>query len=428
MKKVWLWGLAIVLGLVLALPAMATDWSATGWIGSTGAIYENIPGWAGGYHIQNSMDEDVEHFWSRARLKLTARANEDLYGVLYFEMDSTNWGETGTGRNHMGTWGADQTAVEVKNVFVDFKIPGISVPVWARVGIQPYALRPHFLLYRDAAGVTVRSKVNKVTLSGGWAKAVDEDLAAEEDDVDVYFVQASGKVADFSVGGYWLYQDTESADTDWHWVGFFVDGKVRGVKLTFDFAYNFGETDDPDVDYSGYYLRGVASYVVDKFEVGFGGHYASELDASDLDDYTGFLYPTASEAFAGNNDSVIFGGWFIGFSNQGDLNMDAKDPLWPLNTWGLRAFAYYQALDWLKLGAQVAYWADNVEDADWYGTDADDDDDIGWEFDVGAKVKVYKNLTWGLAFGYLVAGDALDQAAGSPDDPWAFVSNLVYTF
>ncbi len=360
-------------------------------------------------------------------------------------MDSENWGETGTGKDHIGRWGADQAAIEVKNCFVDFKIPGIELPVWARVGVQPFAIRPAVLLYADGAGVTLRSKVENVTLAAGWAKAVDSDTDAASDDTDAYFFIASGKVGTFTVGGYWLFVNGNRFDPagfdpegnkmepELHWIGAFADGKVNDVNLTLDFIYNFGDEDYRDIDYSGYYFRGVASYLYDKFEFGLGGHYASELDLDEVNkrtdyDYEGFLYPKGSEAPAINNDSVIFGGWFIGFTNMGDVIYFVRgDSQWPLNTWGVRGFAYYQAYDWLKLGAQVAYWGDNVEGGDQYGENADDDDEIGWEFDVGAKVKIYKNLTWGLAFGYLAAGDALDQDGGI-DDPYAIVSNLVYTF
>lgn len=440
MRK-WMWALALVVGVALAAPVMAIDWSASGWIGSSWANYRNIP--------TTYDDLKNDRFWSRARVKFTARASENLYGVMYFEMDSANWGETGeskdkdtglvkrTGRNHIGAWGADQVAVEVKNCFVDFRIPGIELPVWARVGIQPFVIRPVVLLYADGAGVTVRSKVQNVTLAAGWAKAVDSNTATASDDTDAYFFMASGKVGTFSVGGYWLFVNgndfddsgNKTGEPELHWIGAFADGKVNNVNLTLDFIYNFGDDDYGDIDYSGYYFRGVASYLYDKFEFGLGGHYASELDETDTDDYKGFKYPKKSEAFAINNDSVIFGGWFIGFSNMGDLSALAPnfDMTWPLDTWGVRGFVHYQAYDWLKLGAQIAYWGDNVENGDKFGEDVKDDDEIGWEFDIGAKVKLYKNLTWGLAFGYLAAGDALDQDGGI-DDPYAIVSSLVYTF
>ena len=110
--------------------------------------------------------------------------------------------------------------------------------------------------------------------------------------------------------------------------------------------------------------------------------------------------------------------------------------------WYVRAFANYQLFKWLKIGAQIAYIGDTTEDGDTFGTarvapfgatNLEDNDEIGWEFDIGASIKIYKNLTYNLAFGYLIAGNALDQWDGvlsntSPTDPWAFITRLEYKF
>ena len=99
--------------------------------------------------------------------------------------------------------------------------------------------------------------------------------------------------------------------------------------------------------------------------------------------------------------------------------------------WLARLFAEYQALPWLKVMGLVAYVGDTTEDGNTWGTATDatktsgqqDDDDVGWEFDLGAEIQIYKNLKYNIAFGYLFAGDALDvndgTANSSIDDPWA---------
>jgi hypothetical protein len=64
------------------------------------------------------------------------------------------------------------------------------------------------------------------------------------------------------------------------------------------------------------------------------------------------------------------------------------------------------------------------------------DSDIGWEIDWLNTLSIYKNLTFGFGFGILFAGDAMDYAvigapAGtnkSPKNPWAFTTNLTYSF
>jgi hypothetical protein len=102
----------------------------------------------------------------------------------------------------------------------------------------------------------------------------------------------------------------------------------------------------------------------------------------------------------------------------------------------VRLFADYKALQWLTLSGQVAYWGDTEK----YGNALEgvvtdkkyDDKDIGLEVNLGAKIDIYKNLAWRLVFGYLFAGSAADgktSATGKKyDDPYAFVSTLIYTF
>jgi len=437
MKKVWLWGLAIALGLALAVPAMATDWSATGYISNAFFVTRNTePGSDG------AVDEDFDDFaMTRARLKLTARASENLYGVLYFEMDSDKWGETESGRNHMGKWGADRAAVEVKNVYLDFKVPGIEIPMWARVGIQPFAIRPAVFLYADGAGITGRANFDvndgKLTLGAGWGKVREYDYT-DDYDIDVYYGLLDYKKKGFGFGLYGLYQfsdyrgDTE--DIDMWWVGVYSDGKVGPVNYNFDFVYDGGSDDQTDVDYSGWLVRAVVTYPYEKFKFGLGGMYVSGDDDDDADDMEEFKGPVGSESTQILTDSVIVvGGWGSSAGGIGNAGFQKTPSYWPENDWGgfwgVRLFAEYKALDWLTLMGQVAYWGDTTEDGDTFGDDADDDDDIGWEFDVGARINIYKNLVLRTAFGYLIAGDATDTAAaGSIDDPYAWVTTIMYTF
>ncbi|MCJ7546770.1 MAG: hypothetical protein MUP30_08100, partial [Deltaproteobacteria bacterium] len=105
--------------------------------------------------------------------------------------------------------------------------------------------------------------------------------------------------------------------------------------------------------------------------------------------------------------------------------------------WHVRGFADYQVNEWLKLLVNAGYIGDTVKHGDEFGRDADDDDSIGWEIDVAAQIKIYRNLTLSSAFGYLIGGKALSMGAGGqaapiggyrPQDPWAWVTSLSYVF
>ena len=170
MKKALL--IVLTLGLIVAVaaPAMAVDWSARGFMNIKAAYYKNvdlrIPVFLGGppgtnmFGFGAGSDDPAwnrQSAWVQMRvlLYITARANENLYGTVGFEIDSQRWGTgEGTFGADAGVWNADAIAVEVKNAFIDFKAP--FVPMWMRAGVQTFAVRPWVFLLQDAAGVSAR--------------------------------------------------------------------------------------------------------------------------------------------------------------------------------------------------------------------------------------------------------------------------------
>lgn len=481
MKKILVISIALAVVSVWAVPAMAVDWSADGWIGIGFLYYKNIPSgvgspiWVGGIPfwgsptIGGSMHADWNkenaYVQMRGRLQLIARASEDLYGVFSFEMDSTMWGERGAGQNTIGAWGADQVAVEVKNLYMDFRVPP-QLPVWIRAGVQPYVIRPDFFLRVDGAGVSARIMVDpiNVSLNPFWAKET-EGSDSRSDDMDIYGVDASIPIGPATVGGYFVYEvDREvtpnlSDECAVWWLGAYADATVGPVTVALDFAYDNGAWHDAgagsDVNFQGWGFRGVASMDVNIFNVGIGGLYYSGGNTEDIgSDYGWFIRPRSSEYTGTLDDSVIFGGWGSWYGpGIGHASLPGWQSFWTTRLWyspnlayapsmsgmwGVRAFGSVQPLDWLKVMVQVAYWGDTTENGDTYGssrdpTGWDDNDEIGWEFDISAQVQIYKNLILKTAFGYLIAGSALDQwnpfvGNESPQDPWAWHTSLIYTF
>lgn len=498
MKKALLIGLAVCLGVALAAPAMAIDWSATGYI-AIGFMYDkNIPSGNGdalvvampvigaapswgsptrGGAMHDDWNDENAYVHTRGHLKLTARASEDLFGVFHFEMDSNLWGDDTAGRNSIGAWGTDQVAVEVKNVYIDFRVPP-KLPVWIRAGMQTFLIRPGWFFVRDGAGLSGRIMIDpvKLMIRPMWGH-MSEGSIWRSDDIDLYAVDMSLPIGPVKVGGFFLYQTdrevtlNQSDPVGIWWIGAYANAKVGPVNVMLDFAYDQGEYDsnipNGDIDFQGWGLRGVADATFGIFNVGIGGLYFSGGDARDFAtsptdrDYDWFVRPGSAECGGTLDDSVIFGGWHswhgpgVGHVNtpqqwQSLWNSGIRSPAtgatyafdpYYSGIWGLRAFGTVQPLNWLQVHFQVAYWGDTTDAGDTWGSAYDnlagwyeDNDEIGWEFDIGATVNVYKNLTFKTAFGYLVAGSALDQwnpnAADNddPSDPWAWHSSLAYTF
>ncbi len=81
-------------------------------------------------------------FWeSRARLKFDAIYGPELSGTFFFEFDSQPWGNASGGtRNSYGYWGGDRASLEIKNIYFDFGVPVIPIPITVRIGEQPFGI------------------------------------------------------------------------------------------------------------------------------------------------------------------------------------------------------------------------------------------------------------------------------------------------
>jgi len=483
MKRGWLIGLVVLVGLALAAPAMSADLSATGYMGIGYRAYQNVGAW---------NDHVTTEWVQRFELFFHAKASEDLKGVVRFRMDSipNPWGTIAQGQNSIGYWGSEQASVEVKEAYLDFKIPGIQCPTWVRAGVQFFSLRPEVFLYPAGPGISFGSNIpladGTLGLSGGWGKIREYDDGATwnattgrpgagAESANLFFLAGDYKAKAGISGGLYVALATgerkvTGASMDkgnvW-WIGLYSDGKVGPVNYNLDVIYNTGKEDYSrlqdikyngwlarvqDIKYNGWLARAVLTYPYQNFNFGLGGLYVSGVNWEKFREkgkYNGFVLPPGTETFGPNSDSlIVLSGWGTGPGIVGDIGwwtvpkslapisgMDLARRGWP-GVWGVRLFADYKALQWLTLSGQVAYWGDTEK----YGNALEgvvtdkkyDDKDIGLEVNLGAKIDIYKNLAWRLVFGYLFAGSAADgkTKAGDKkyDDPYAFVSTLIYTF
>ena len=453
----------------LAAATYAVDFGASGLIRARTAVYENSNGWAApGTANWDSTQSFVE---SRFRLQMKLTASEDLYGVVYFEGDSTAWGDVGAGRNQAGGWGAghsDRAAVELKQFYIDFKIPGISefAPTRLRAGTQWLAIRSHVFLGADGAGLRFFTEAGPIRVYLNWFKPAEMSFA-KGDDTDLYAVRAVLALPDFPVTpgmfvAYWHgneypmnVADTAMEDADFYWIGVNADGKIGPASFKADFIYLDGEVEqrvataaNPDLDYSAWLFYADASVPISMFTVGATFMYATGNDLSEVgasQDRDGYVIPPGSEAnpvlgvvfwASAEHDGIdICGG-----SNGARTGNDTVQPRWYGGLWTVKGYASIKPLDWLKVTGFAMYIGDTVDNGNAIGNARtaaglpEDDDYIGIEVGAIADIKIYKELVYSVGVGYLFAGDALDSwNAGtarneSPNDPWAIISQLLYKF
>jgi hypothetical protein len=482
MKKALLIGLVLGLASVWTAPAMAVDLTAFGYIGMKGYIGRNSlgalppfmydglpptpgpPGWRNFDTQTGNMnqagitaftpDNQTGSFInSRVELGFNLRASEDLFGVVALRMESGNFGTgAGFGGNQWGTEGGTGFAVNVVNAFIDFRIP--QMPVWVRVGLQPVLIRPWIFLVNNQSGITMRTVIDPIKLSatGYFIKLQEPGVLSASGGAELFAIDTKIPLSlgalNIAPGLFFAWQNERIARVlepdarDLWWIGVNFDGGIPPVGFQFDFIYNGGtEKYDAfmDADYSSWLVNGQVSAIFKKLEVGVAGKYVEGENVNTYD-YEGFQLPGTeqfgSESMAASGDFVVWDhGWMMpgpGWAGTGLI--DGPATFW-YGYWDVRVFAYYQLLEWLRLGAQVGYIGDTVSGVrggvggDALGNDAEDDDSIGWEFDVGFNVQIYKNLSLQTAFGYLIAHKALSQAGGiKPEDPWSLSSRLMYTF
>lgn len=415
---------------------------------------------------------------TRVRLKLDAIVDKSLSGTLFLEGDSGMWGESGTGRNNMGRWSADQAAVEIKNAYFDFGIPGIPIPATLRVGLQPLNVRPAMVVYNDGMGVTGAVKIDPVNVSFQWFKQV-ENQDYSSDDTEVYGLGISTKIEAITIGGYGLYYNsntypiipaapspTVDYTADMWWLGAYVDGKMGPIGLNFDVVADTGVVEDrrnvfpraPDVKYRGWATRLKAEYPWENFNFGVLGIYASGPDQKKTDPtgfpgkttpygttttrVSGYVVPTASEQFGSAEISLIMDGYPVwpGYLGYNVLNYNQMHRGSIGGIWAAKFYGSYKAAPWYKVTLAGIYIGDTTKNGNTLGdarTAAGlprDDKSIGFELDLINEIMIYKNLKWAVGFGYLIAGDGLeyyDRATGrnkAGKDPWALVTRLTFTF
>lgn len=499
--------------LILAFGATAygqpkLDFKASGFIDVVTALYQNVTPGTFGAGIYGSVDSsgrpaafpandansgfnrDASWLATRGRLKFDAIMEKNLSGTIFFEIDSTRWGETspsGDQRNAAGFWNADRGAVEVKNLYFDFGIPyfGVPLPMTVRAGIQPLAVRPNLLVYTDGAGFTGGIEAGPVKFQPLWFKAL-EGKDATADDVDVYGLLVNARISTFTVGGYGLYYDmntyplntvtftygaTPSFRSQMWWFGVYADGKAGPVNLNFDFIYDTGSVNPrynaagvtgTQVDYQGWVTRLKVDYPWEKFNFGAVGMYASGADQKKTGprgvpgeavgvpgfgtsrEVDSFVVPPGSEAgFIFGESLVVYSSWVnrgtTGIAAQGSGTANSRGGVG--GTWMAKAYGSYKATPWYKVTLQGLYIGDTTDNGDTLGTALNaagipkDGNSIGWEFDLINEFQVYKNLSFVLGGGYLFPGSALKYAYNSaigynlqPQNPWIVTSALTYNF
>jgi len=377
-----------------------------------------------------AFNKSSAYMQSRMRLKFDAVMGKELSGTIFFEADSSYFGDypgqTGLNapaRNSMGMWGGDNASLEIKNVYIDVAVPYIPVPTTVRLGLQPFGIRSNMFLYADGAGITAAAKFDPIQVTAYWAKLL-EGKQANGDDSDMYALAITGKVDTFSLGAYGFYFNTRtyplnatftapnivapygstanSVSSKMYWLGAYADGKLGPVNINFDFVYdngwvkssspNLNPLADDKVKYTGWASRLKVDFPWEAFNFGVVGHYGSGADANrtDVNGMPGravanpasgafsskvgsYVVPIGSETGSFNDGEVLTASYvtdgFTGINYSGNGSFMTRGSAGGI--WLAKLYAAYKLTPQYKITLQGLYYGDTTRHGDTFGNSRD---------------------------------------------------------
>jgi hypothetical protein len=358
MKKYFMVFVAVFVAVAIASPALAAVEFKYGgqvrirytaennnWDGTDDASYFQ----GGPYNANDNMH------WAdqRIRLYFTFAASENLRLVTKFEMGTLYWGNGGgasSGPGTGGSVGADCVAIEVKNAYLEFKIP--QTPTTAMMGVQSIVLLDSWIVDDDFSAAMFVSKLDPFTLTVGYiagqtgwdnaagvAGSTNFGVKYSRDYLDVhdFIVSLDYKQAPWSASAIFFYQMGNSTCTSFYpgtsatparsyfgdlssgtnapWLndgvnqykvgnnnlfdlGFNITYKIDYLKAYVDFAKNLGSVDILDVtgvlptytaDYNGWMVDVGATYYCGPWTANVGGYYTTGAKWSSTTDNATFF-------------------------------------------------------------------------------------------------------------------------------------------
>jgi len=235
---------AALLATAMATPAFALTVDTKGYFNIRGQADRNLNDGSD----RGTADNDRTAVEQRMRLWTEAAADENIKGVFALESD-IGWG-TADGDIGVDTKGN----LEVKQVYLDFKLPSLDTNV--KAGAQGFSIGRGFIANDDALGVQTATKLGDVgTLKLYWVKAIEGSVEVTSDDVDFYGAQVDVKAGDLTIAPVVAWT-REGKNTDIYFGGASVDGKLGdNLKIAATVIKNWGDNS------AGENVDGLAAYL-----------------------------------------------------------------------------------------------------------------------------------------------------------------------
>lgn len=462
MKKLLALVGAVVLVAAMASPSFAQDWTKAF---KTASLFQIWSVWENQYDFNNNFGASSTSTNDLARRGLSQRLNFTLEwgdakfarGVIAFEADSTNWGETAwsntsttTDPNYsaaanpsgrMGTAGTDQVQLEIKHAYVDFVIPNTPLKVMA--GLQWFGVGGRLVQSRDLPGLKVTADFAPHSISALWWRELETSRTTYQVN-DTYGLTYGLTQKAFNVYAYGLYKnDLASASYKDHpyWIG--VGGGFRpgNLSLSGQVVYVGGKRDfyaatATDQDYSAYAAELLADYTIGPgLSVAGELYYATGNEPDKTDKITMYQGPTGSESFAnfGLDRTVFFWMNFSEFGNQHNITNVIG------GFWYARLNAKFSPAPWVRLSANYLYIGDTSKGTpspaapytmpvNTIGRQDADKSFVGHEINLITKLRIQQNFTYNIGLAYFLPGDVFDNPGKGAEAAWAVNTGMQLAF
>ena len=395
--------------------------------------------------LDTKKDSDDDDFRYNARVRLTWIAEDDekkVRGTLGTEWDITAGQGGGTRNGPGGNFEGDRTNFELRFAYLDFELP-FDHATRVYMGLQPAGMN-EWIFCDNAMGVRLERGFGDWEAAIGWFRNdtlasgdINADKAEYADLVTLdvaWNINEGNKIAAFA---YYMDDGTtynglasndslpvltsfdENDSVQVYWLGLSGAMEVGSFFGSATGAYQGGkahtaEDGSGDADIKAWMATGEFGVNINKAYVKVGGLYMSGDDKED---------DKVENFFGIDTDNTLIGSvaLFEFWDPTGDYAFYGPQ----LGRWGARhlyAHAGYEIND--KTDVRVG--------ALWFNADEkiDGERNLGYEFNGEVNYKITKNLTAGLAAGYLIGDDAWDKLAddGDGDDLWKVISRFRYRF
>ena len=236
-------------------------------------------------------------------------------------------------------------------------------------------------------------------------------------DTNLYGLNVEYRPDLYNLDVYYVRGDALHTDQNLDTAGLRVSGSipaVEGLSLKLEYAKQFGE-DGSDNDYDGWALL-------------FGGSYEFPVDMKPV---VRVAYNLFSGDDNGTNDKecddwqMVFpsniasriGPVYYAFSANNTASLTTESNLQVINL-GLDI----QPVEKVKLSLD-GYWLKGDEDIG-----CTNEDDIGYEVDLGVNYQYTEDLSFGLTGGMLFTGDLFDTSGYDDDNPWQLIASMKVAF